>query len=384
MGPSAIAVLFFCVTALGSCASDEPSKSSVEPNAGCCDSGRLRARIYYPAGCDDDRDCPPGSVCGPPSRGEGGAASDDPSACCGRNCSECESETLVGVGPPSCTTCCKQARQGPAGQCRVPDTLTPSGTLLDGFGVDAFPLWQSDTNGDSFEWQARDDTRYVTCALFACAPRIEDRALVNSDDCVLVRKVYDQSRGVFDLTDPTLRRFSKSADCKAICGADCSTQPTRALAYSFPRNLSVGCWAYGDIDLIGATRLVNVDVKRAASTSSFGVRPNCEATVRVGTNGKLETVPADGTSCLLAGDLFGTCWKGHCRQRCVNASSCRPPLPASGNDSGASARLPSCAEDTSAGGAASEADHVEYECYRPPNATSYVGLCVRSCEVIAP
>src|SRR5262245_51457993 len=47
----------------GSCSGNHSPKVNDEPNPGCCDPGRLKDRIYYPEGCRDDRDCPPGTFC---------------------------------------------------------------------------------------------------------------------------------------------------------------------------------------------------------------------------------------------------------------------------------------------------------------------------------
>ncbi|NJK31232.1 MAG: hypothetical protein HC927_01795 [Deltaproteobacteria bacterium] len=233
------------------------------------------------------------------------------------------------------------------GECRVPEVSpTFRDRLLEGFGVDEFPqaelrfvLGESCSEGtgsestgsedtgsepdgscqQTLDWTAPAEARYVACALFTCPPVIAEimdsasaqatgPAIINFDRCVAAHALVSQPAGSFDWRDPS--NYYVPPESK--CSSSASQMHVSALL--------VGCWAYDEWRLIGATKLFSlapVDIVDAQDLLANGDE-----------QGPCSPDDVKQTrSCLLAGELtFGTCAEFDsgraCLPRCLDNGDC--------------------------------------------------------------
>jgi len=204
---------------------------------------------------------------------------------------------------------------------------------------------------------------------------IEGRQLAPAHTCTLIRTTFQAPSGSFDLSDPLLQPRKPTLPCDKACENVCRSDASWAVP-DYYTDFSVGCWAYGDVDLIGATPLVPVDPAQSAS-QRFGMRADCAPEKRFDQNGQLQTTKVDGANCPLPlVNQIGTCYDGICRQRCVFADTCQSPL-VLGTDEPACAAAARASGEVGAGGASGA---VHFVCQRPYVPNSLVGLCQQDCE----
>ena len=200
-------------------------------------------------------------------------------------------------------TCSDAAIEASTG-CLVPRTVGGL-ELAKGFRVVDFELnVNSPEAGTSvtIEWAAPDNASIVACALFRCLPEfgraIDDRGptMTTFDRCVLAYEYFDAKRGNTDIANlPVAPVVTDREDPRAL------------------QELSVGCWAYDDVKVIGASRLKRV--------------PPDLARVFVGSAFAEDCASKTGKACAVASDVpFGLCDEnGSCRPRCFVDEDC-PPL----------------------------------------------------------
>ena len=224
--------------------------------------------------CDTDADCPLGTICGPLP----GAEPNDPEVCTPPRGAHAASDALTeGFGVP-------QMSGGLA-------TVTLPGS--DGDAVDV-----------ELSWRAPGDARVVTCVLLACPPVIQDGTIINYDQCVLARATSTQTQGAFSFDDAGSVYEVERADG---CQGEMPTVDTRG---QYPvTELLAGCWAYGNANLIAATRLL-----RPTPDQVFDFFDNFDLDCRG--NG------ADGRTCVLPDGTMGACSAEQCLRRCLRDEDC--------------------------------------------------------------
>lgn len=206
-------------------------------------------------------------------------------------------------------------------ECRVPiGAADARSALTTGFDVEEFALVNdSDSGVASFAWNAPGGTSIVHCALFSCVPEFRDvdnvARIINYDHCVLAEQTFSRVSAQFDLGNPVHSTPQveglkvQSAD-RRYCRVAGGSEPPESRAKPMVMDLSVGCWAYSETSLIGATRLISV-------------RPGQSYPYHGAFTAECRTGSADnsGTSCLGAA-AWGTCHQGACVHRCVVDDDC--------------------------------------------------------------
>jgi hypothetical protein len=176
---------------------------------------------------------------------------------------------------PRGTLCAKLDETTNKGTCEIGVELQTSRTaLLEGFGVPEMSGKLQTTEALEFVWKRPAGARYVQCALFACGPvfRTPDGAggwfaegdpstavIAGYDRCVLADELSSQPEGAFNLRErdnefkvPEALRMTTKKD-GVVCGNYGCAPIT---------DLTVGCWAYDDTQVVAATLLAAVDVAR--------------------------------------------------------------------------------------------------------------------------
>ena len=191
-----------------------------------------------------------------------------------------------------------------------------------------------------FTWTAPPNARVVACALFGCKPVI-DGEIVNADRCILSRAKTFTTADQSYL--PELRPRGRATSVVQSCASE-TTEDLR-LDRSKLTQLGVGCWAYDDTRVIGATPIRAIPLDEADDYP--GLFRTCH-----GIGGD------EGADCVRAipggGAEIGTCAQGECLSRCVTARDCR--------DDGTTRCGSSC-------------DH-----YAGSPDYSYVGVCRLACD----
>lgn len=247
---------------------------------GCPDASSHCVRVRE---CQSFRDCPSGTVCSPAT----GSAISGCALDAGAN----------GLNP----SCCAVSPDGGGRECVLAKPSADDTLLPVGFGVTSYPLVETPgASTPTFTWTAPQDTVYVKCALFACAPIIEgitlgaalesaapqgssERTIANYDACVLGGRLFEPSPNQLSLDDLT------------YCPS------TRRIV-----DLTLGCWFYGETLLLGATPLVPVNP--AAASPFVSEIADCDG--------------GEGESCVLTTSGFGVCAGGSCTPRCVGDQDC--------------------------------------------------------------
>lgn len=253
-----------------------------------------------------------------------------PSACC---CPPGEEGSLSPTGSGG-TCSCSPLRHGASANL---------GALIDGFQVDSFPLEPDATSSNApiFVWTPPDGAVDVRCALFQCTPLVEQTAssaapdgqlwtIVNFDACALASQDFGGSSGVFDLTD--VEPFQTAVTLAGREGL--GSTPTCGGASVIPTRLLVGCWAFGEINVIGATQLIPL---HASDLASNAVIPGFTGKCTPGADG-LTCDLADPPGAVPAYDL-GTCLDEVRELRCQNAAQCGGDSTVTCDPAGAVARV---------------------------------------------
>jgi hypothetical protein len=147
----------------------------------------------------------------------------------------------------------------------------------------------------AYQWRPIYNARVIHCALFGCTPVVasydgQPSRIVNFEQCALARRLFQPAEGVFDLGDPSL-----AVGNEIQAGGVLIT------------TLLVGCWAYDESSLVRATALTPLVPKQ-----TFNYRKALSMNCQDG---------SDGISCYDESG-FGTCFQGHCRQRCLHDPDC--------------------------------------------------------------
>lgn len=203
------------------------------------------------------------------------------------------------------------------GSCEPPRTLrTPTSTLIEGFGVDEMvgrlekvALPATGAMGIDFAWKAPARAQVVQCALFVCAPviEIEQRRIVNYDQCVVAEQTYLQQEGAFSLYDADVQ---SPAPESGSCGRTTPKEEYSTDGHFSVTELLVGCWAYDQRGLVAATEL-----ERPNPTEIF----NFHGILAQAACGDAEDL---GLACVLDDGTFGVCRTDGCARRCLCDSDC--------------------------------------------------------------
>lgn len=334
-----VAVVISVVAAsAGGCSSDASPDLPLPPCQACaCVVTDPNPHCLHLEGCADNRDCPHGTECSVSSSLTSLSLPDPLRGCV-------NSYTSLG-------TRCELARAG------FPDAL------IAGFLVNEFALsYVEGTSPVAFSWKAPDEARFVVCALFGCRPEfsysVEDDAssIINWERCVLSShepSVFESSNQAFvpAARDPADVRISFTSASR-VCSMEPHVATTSLMKLT---ELGVGCWAYDDVKVIAATRILPIPVADAASYPQL-----------IATCDNLQPGEAlsrwDDWSCFIKGTeppTLGTCLGGECRARCITAQDC-----------------PSVAQ-----GGASQKDCPEPRatCLRS-HENDYVGICDKTCD----
>lgn len=283
-------------TLLSSCSCGDARKPSEDP-CGCCVTDRV-AHCVRLDDCRDSRDCPSGTECIPRigTSGRSCPGSDDAAVQCA--CSGTESPA-----PDSF-------------ECRVPSSGEGERhTLATGFGVSEFRLTEvAGATSAEFAWSAPTDARFVVCALFGCAPVFADEGtgptIVNYDHCVIADSNFESLDASFSLGDASLAHVVAPAGCADPSGERLTLRPALSM-------LGVGCWAYDDTKLIGATVLLPV-----TPSSTFLAAEVPEVDAEEGESPDCRR----GRTCYIRDDqAYGVCDSGRCYRRCLDARDCVRP-----------------------------------------------------------
>jgi hypothetical protein len=173
--------------------------------------------------------------------------------------------------------------------------------LKEGFDAKNMDIvFEASDSAPAVTWSAPSEVKYVACALFSCAPEIlgpvDQRVIVNFDTCVALFKVSVVDEGVFRVDDSS-----------SYTGFDqrCTAATTARRVFN---ELSVGCWAYDDHQLIAATDLVPVPPATVRGVTDLVQERPCTT---------------DGEACYdAATDTFGICNGATCSARCRTAADC--------------------------------------------------------------
>lgn len=290
---------------------------------------------------------------------------------------ECSPTDDVCPGGTACrqvdVTCSPGSRCERTYQCRpVPTRLSaPVDGLAPALGVGTFPLNQLPDDGSGlakFAWSRPRDALVVKCMVFSCEPRLrrvgsqDGRPVVdviNANDCII-----GDATTAFDADDETsldLEVIFAPADVASVLVPpdSCARQArTRSYFGSFTSSvllteLSVGCIAYGEGEVVAATPLVPFTPEGFPNHPSELPRLDCadEREVPcVRTNGALgecdrlgecvssRTRPSrhlavrdcdfpnrltDGVGCFEApSGGMGNCLERECRDRCLDSGDC--------------------------------------------------------------
>lgn len=186
--------------------------------------------------------------------------------------------------------------------------------LLDGFAAVQFSLAIDESTAPSVvSWTTRPEFLFVSCALFTCPPQIYRSTDARTNEiynpqCILQGKVFRPETASFRLepfVDPSAPPKKSTEHPLPPSACDPAEIPER---YEQPSEFLVGCWAYGDTDIIGATKLLEID-------PAF-VHPDLVPDFSTDCSG-----PTDpGKWCILKQKprTLGTCHLGECRERCSN------------------------------------------------------------------
>jgi hypothetical protein len=247
------------------------------------------------------------AACGEPVRpGCDGMCLQDPARRCIRM-NDCSHDLDCPRGT-SCTA---------AGTCIAAKNRTLNGsdelTLIEGF--ETVPMaanLDSSGTGAKLSWVAPPHAELIRCVLFTCLPEIEHGSgglltISNYDKCAHLEITYATLQGTFDLGAAHLPSF-KAAKNDPSCPRATGSSPLLVT------DLLAGCWAYDAMQLVAATRLLDVPPAGVNDPDAIPRGPTCT------TNGRSCYDPD--------GDWFGICLDGVCRTRCVANTQCLVVSPA--------------------------------------------------------
>jgi hypothetical protein len=187
--------------------------------------------------------------------------------------------------------------------------------LVRGFGVGPFDIALGSTGSSAaVTWSNLPaGASQIACTLFKCAPQVMAvdgvLTIVDYDKCaVSATTVGAAADGQFDLGDTSLQ-VPPVAECA-------SPYPQTAAGPAVLTVVSVGCLAYDDTGLVGATLLKPVDP--SLTVLKGDVTSNCKGTTPPGV-----FVPAS-SNCVLEGDsgALGWCAGERCLVRCTPGDDC--------------------------------------------------------------
>ncbi|WP_129576868.1 MULTISPECIES: hypothetical protein [Sorangium] len=196
-------------------------------------------------------------------------------------------------------------------------------SLIHGYAVPEFALSHvEDTRPAAFSWRAPEGARVVACALFGCAPEVVPSgegvsgaplgAIANWEQCALSDvSIFDSPDQIFVARAQPSRLARSRESCAPPAGRENGLEATRSQQLTL---LGVGCWAYDDVGIIGATRIAPVPPEHASDYPDL-------ISACSGGDPRL----SDGSSCYLPGpgrSSFGVCHGGECVARCVTARDC--------------------------------------------------------------
>lgn len=264
-------------------------------------------------GCRDDRDCPAGTLC--VSRA-GGAP-------------ELAADLSVCAAPEG------EAREG---RCAIASQGFDR-ALVDGFRVNELPL-EPVQETSAFTFSPPQDARFVACALFGCRPDVRAGRLDVEDNPVGEIVNYAQcslsgAAAVFTVSEQSadslsILAYTPGVDVEhGLCQGACSGRPPdRTLpprGHHQVTELGVGCWAYDDTRLVGATLVVPVPDEQIPAIPNIDlVLSDCADAAKSTGRSCRQT---DSAPELVDAPRFGACFEGKCRPRCVTAGDCPAALP---------------------------------------------------------
>ncbi len=349
-GLAALGVLSLCVKACDKqvCLSSlyEPADCAVADECPCKihdDTQLTGDHCVRLVGCRSDAECPAGTVC----LGE-------------------EKDALEGEYS-ACVPL--KDKSIPNTRCQIAKDRNEA-ALINGFGANEFLLERIE-GSNGFRFIPPAEAWYVACALFLCAPDVRPWGcdftnqsvgrIVNYNRCSLSGQpqISSLKASLGGEDTPFVFTAKVEGDTLKERGAECAAaNRIQELAARTLTDISVGCWAYDDVGLVGATRLVPLDGDQLKKISG-SVLETCpagdkdiiaETCILPEANGGPAGVPP-----------LGSCYYGECRPRCVTARDC----PAREPDSGCEEPVAQCMHMKPQGVA---------------TISSYVGVCIYACD----
>ncbi len=276
-------------------------------------------------GCASSRECPSGARCLPSTEEiEGEYLCAEGVGTWVENKRKSWCATRAGA-PSACLETCSQetcSRQCSQDSCQLPDPdADHSNALIGGFNTGSFDIMRGDSTGAaSFSWNTPKEAHIVACALFGCVPEFRKTSefqgtdiirIVNYDQCVLAKEEFTSVDAVFSLGSIANQYSpSSSTDLSSVDTGTCepSSSSPRALTH-----LLVGCWAYDETVIIGATELEHVSPHETSNYHDI-----------FGSDGDpWACSEEERESCHLGAQRgYGTCFHGQCRPRCIKREDC--------------------------------------------------------------
>lgn len=179
-------------------------------------------------------------------------------------------------------------------------------------------------------WPAAEDYVSVSCAVFACVPLFEDNEISNAAECILRYASFPATAATGDL-DASGRPPPTPPDTTAPATIDPATSPAAILR--------VGCWAYGETQIVAASKLAPLPPEQAMKVISKAQRAK-DPFFAAYTD---DCADNDGKWCDFSDApdrrSIGTCQGGACRMRCTveasGSADAGPPDPCTTDDSAA-------------------------------------------------
>lgn len=205
-------------------------------------------------------------------------------------------------------------------QCRFRTAVPPiRNVLVTGFPAPQMPISQVidvPRQSTTVKWSVPEEARFVTCALFACAPTFTEpfdrgdgtpiRALAHLDRCLLNLVTSPASAG-----EAQVGSLSETSSCsRGTAPARSANDETVCSDGYVLEELTVGCWASDGTRIVAASALEDVDP--VATFLAPGRAADCSRPEH------------DGLACRRRGEgRLGTCNRSVCAPRCQVPEDCQ-------------------------------------------------------------
>jgi hypothetical protein len=205
------------------------------------------------------------------------------------------------------------------GECSPGLFVAASSNLLTS-GFDVPRLEMTEMGPGQYTYNTPDDAVFVMCAEFRCLPEFEgaNHEIANFDTCVVA---YDTFTG-----DEPLVEVEALAATPPQLAVPCEGEPLEVLARPRTEGAWFGCWAYGETEIIRASRLAALSDESADILSDCG---ECAAFSKY--CDPFAPRPANThrfafAECRASTLQVGVCVQDECRRWCRDDDDCRGPI----------------------------------------------------------